>query len=268
MRDCIGSEPPLMPALKLVATCARALEPLLAEELQALFAQDVVAGDRIVTFSASPEIVYRVLLGTRIANRVLLPVCTVPAGDADEMHRGLLEQDWSQYLNPDISFCVDFIGESETFRNSMFGAMRVKDALVDSTRVGNNRATVAKDHPDIRFNAVLLSDKKQVDRVQVAIDLGNGSLHKRGYRQQAGEAPLKETIAAGLLMRAGWPAIAAAGGALFDPFCGSGTILIEAALMAARIPPGIYRERWVFPNARGTMKRYGKACCRKQKTVC
>jgi 23S rRNA (guanine2445-N2)-methyltransferase / 23S rRNA (guanine2069-N7)-methyltransferase len=244
MRDGIGSEPPLMPTLKLVATCARALEPLLAEELQALFAQDVVAGDRIVTFSASPEIVYRVLLGTRIANRVLLPVCTVPAGDADEMHRGLLEQDWSQYLNPDISFCVDFIGESETFRNSMFGAMRVKDALVDSTRVGNNRATVAKDHPDIRFNAVLLSDKKQVDRVQVAIDLGNGSLHKRGYRQQAGEAPLKETIAAGLLMRAGWPAIAAAGGALFDPFCGSGTILIEAALMAARIPPGIYRERW------------------------
>ncbi|HQQ75217.1 MAG TPA: bifunctional 23S rRNA (guanine(2069)-N(7))-methyltransferase RlmK/23S rRNA (guanine(2445)-N(2))-methyltransferase RlmL [Pseudomonadales bacterium] len=233
-----------MPALKLVATCARALEPLLAEELEALFAQDVVAGDRIVTFSASPEVVYRVLLGTRIANRVLLPVCAVPASDADEMHRGLMQQDWSQYLNPDISFCVDFIGESDTFRNSMFGAMRVKDALVDSTRVGNNRATVAKDHPDIRFNAVLLSDKKQIDRVQVAIDLGNGSLHKRGYRQQAGEAPLKETIAAGLLMRAGWPALAAAGGALFDPFCGSGTILIEAALMAAKIPPGIYRERW------------------------
>ncbi|HSC76886.1 MAG TPA: bifunctional 23S rRNA (guanine(2069)-N(7))-methyltransferase RlmK/23S rRNA (guanine(2445)-N(2))-methyltransferase RlmL [Pseudomonadales bacterium] len=235
-----------MKPLNLVATCARALEPLLAEELQALFAQDVVAGDRIVTFTASPEVVYRVLLGTRIANRVLLPVCTVQASDADEMHRGLLQQDWSSYLNPDISFCVDFIGESETFRNSMFGAMRVKDALVDSTRVGENRPTVVKDHPDIRFNAVLLSDKKQIDRVQVAIDLGNGSLHKRGYRQQAGEAPLKETIAAGLLMRANWPTIAATGGALFDPFCGSGTILIEAALMAAKIPPGIYREHWGF----------------------
>jgi 23S rRNA (guanine2445-N2)-methyltransferase / 23S rRNA (guanine2069-N7)-methyltransferase len=235
-----------MKPLSLVATCARALEPLLAEELQALFAQDVVAGDRIVTFTASPEVVYRVLLGTRIANRVLLPVCTVQASDADEMHRGLLEQDWSPYLNADVSFCVDFIGESETFRNSMFGAMRVKDALVDSTRVGDKRPTVVKDNPDIRFNAVLLSDKKQTDRVQVAIDLGNGSLHKRGYRQQAGEAPLKETIAAGLLMRAGWPAIAASGGALFDPFCGSGTILIEAALMAAKIPPGIYRERWGF----------------------
>jgi len=237
-----------MKPLQLVATCARALEPLLADELQALFAQDVVAGDRIVTFSTSPEVVYRVLLGTRIANRVLLPVCTVPASDADEMYRGLCEHDWTKYLNPDISFCVDFIGESDAFRNSMFGAMRVKDALVDSTRVGNNRASVARGHPDIRFNAVLLSDKKQVDRVQVAIDLGNGSLHKRGYRLQAGEAPLKETIAAGLLMRAGWPAIAAAGGALFDPFCGSGTILIEAALMAAKIPPGVYREQWGFAH--------------------
>lgn len=232
--------------LQLVATCARALEPLLAEELTALFAQDVVAGDRIVTFAASPEVVYRVLLGTRIANRILWPLCTVPASDGDELYRGLCEHNWTAVLNPERSFCVDFIGESDTIRNSMFGAMRVKDALVDCTRVGNNRASVAKDHPDIRFNAVLLSDKKQIDRVQVAIDLGNGSLHKRGYRQQAGEAPLKETIAAGMLMRAGWPALAEQGGALFDPFCGSGTILIEAALMAAKIPPGVYREQWGF----------------------
>lgn len=234
--------------LNLVATCARALEPLLAEELQALFAQDVVAGDRIVTFVASPEVVYRVLLGSRIANRILWPLCTVQAGDGDELYRGLCEHDWQQVLNPERSFCVDFIGESETIRNSMFGAVRVKDALVDCTRVGNNRANIAKDHPDIRFNAVLLSDKKQIDRVQVAVDLGNGSLHKRGYRQQAGDAPLKETIAAGMLMRAGWPEIAAKGGALFDPFCGSGTILIEAALLAANIPPGVYRERWGFAH--------------------
>lgn len=235
-----------MKPLQLVATCARALEPLLADELTALFAQDVVAGDRIVTFSASPEIVYRVLLGTRIANRILWPLCTVEARDGDDLYRGLCEHDWTAVLNPERSFCVDFIGESDTIRNSMFGAMRVKDALVDCTRVGNNRASVAKDQPDIRFNAVLLSDKKQVDRVQVAIDLGNGSLHKRGYRQQVGEAPLKETVAAGILLRAGWPAIAEQGGALFDPFCGSGTILIEAALMAAKIPPGVYRGQWGF----------------------
>lgn len=233
-----------MKPLQLVATCARALEPLLAEELQAMFAQDVLPGDRIVTFTASPEVIYRVLLGTRIANRILLPVCTVPASDGDELYHGLCQQNWTPYLNPELTFCVDFIGESDTIRNSMYGAVRVKDALVDSTRVGNNRANVAKDNPDVRFNAVLLSDGKQIDRVQVAIDLGNGSLHKRGYRTQAGEAPLKETVAAGMLMRAGWPKIAEAGGALFDPFCGSGTILIEAALMAARIPPGVYRERW------------------------
>ncbi len=235
-----------MKPLQLVATCARALEPLLADELNALFAQDVVAGDRIVTFSASPEVVYRVLLGTRIANRILWPVCTVEARDGDELYRNLCQHNWTPYLNPERSFCVDFIGESDSIRNSMFGAVRVKDALVDCTRVGNNRATVAKDNPDMRFNAVLLSNDKQTDRVQVAIDLGNGSLHKRGYRTQAGEAPLKETVAAGMLMRAGWPTMAEQGGALFDPFCGSGTILIEAALMAAKIPPGIYREHWGF----------------------
>ncbi len=235
-----------MKPLQFIATCARAQEPLLTAELEALFAQDVVAGDRIVSFSASPEVIYRVLLGTRIANRVLWPLCTVPASDGDEMYHGLREHDWSSVLKPERSFCIDFIGESETIRNTMFGAMRVKDALVDSVRVGDQRPNVVKDSPDIRFNAVLLSNEKQTDRVQVAVDLGNGSLHKRGYRQQAGEAPLKETVTAGMLMRTGWPEIAAAGGALFDPMCGSGTLLIEAALMAGNIAPGVYREQWGF----------------------
>ncbi len=235
-----------MKPLHFIATCARAQEPLLAAELEALFAQDVVAGDRIVSFSASPEVIYRVLLGTRIANRVLWPICTVPAGDGDEMYQALCQHDWSSLLKPSQTFCVDFIGESDTIRNSMFGAMRVKDALVDSVRSGDMRPSVVKDSPDIRFNAVLLSNEKEGDRVQVAVDLGNGSLHKRGYRQKAGEAPLKETVAAGMLMRADWPAVAAAGGALFDPMCGSGTLLIEAALMAANIAPGVYREQWGF----------------------
>ena len=233
-----------MKPLHFIATCARAQEPLLAAELEALFAQDVVAGDRIVSFSASPEVIYRVLLGTRIANRVLWPLCTVPASDGDEMYQALREYDWALLLQPSNTFCIDFIGESDSIRNSMFGAMRVKDAIVDSVRQGDLRPSVVKDSPDIRFNAVLLSNEKQTDRVQVAIDLGNGSLHKRGYRQQAGEAPLKETVAAGMLLRANWPAIAAAGGALFDPMCGSGTLLIEAALMAANIAPGVYREQW------------------------
>lgn len=238
-----------MKSLSLIATCSRGHEPLLAEELQALFAQDVVAEDRIVHFEASPEIVYRVLLGTRLANRILWPVCEVDATSADAMYHELLEYDWTSCLSPDNTFCVDFIGESEAFRNSMFGAQRVKDALVDSTRQGTLRASVVKDNPDVRFNAVLLADRHGDDRVQVAIDLGNGSLHRRGYRQEAGEAPLKETLAAAMLVRAGWPAIAKQGGALFDPFCGSGTFLIEAALMAAGIPPGTYRQHW------------GVACC-------
>jgi 23S rRNA (guanine2445-N2)-methyltransferase / 23S rRNA (guanine2069-N7)-methyltransferase len=238
-----------MKPLTLIATCARGLEPLLADELHTLFAQDVVAADRIVHFKASPEVAYRVLLGTRLANRILWPVCVVNATSADDLYHELLEHEWSQYLTPDKTLSVDFVGESEVFRNSMFGAQRVKDALVDSTRVGELRSTVAKEHPDVRFNAVLLVDKHGADTVQVAIDLGNGSLHRRGYRQEAGEAPLKETVAAAMLVRAGWPAIAKAGGTLFDPFCGSGTLLIEAALMAGNIPPGTFRQHW------------GVACC-------
>ena len=233
-----------MKPLLLIATCARGLELLLADELQALFAQDVLPADRIVRFSASPEIVYRVLLGSRIANRILWPVCEVEATSADGLYRELCEHDWTPYLSAERTFCVDFIGESEVIRNTMFGAQRVKDALVDSTRIGDRRANVVKDNPDVRFNAVLLADKQGVDTVQVAIDLGNGSLHRRGYRQEAGEAPLKETLAAAMLVRAGWPAIAKAGGTLFDPFCGSGTFLIEGALMAAGIPPGTYRKHW------------------------
>lgn len=235
-----------MKPLHFVATCATALEPLLVAELEACFAQDVVAGERIVTFSASPEVIYRVLLGSRVANRVLWPVCTVPANDSDELYQELRQINWSSLLTPEHSFCVDFIGESQEIRNSMFGAMRVKDALVDSVRQGDRRPNVVKDQPDIRFNAVLLSNEKDGARVQVAVDLGNGSLHKRGYRQQTGEAPLKETVAAGMLLRAGWPAIAAAGGTLFDPMCGSGTLLIEAALIAANIAPGVYRKQWGF----------------------
>lgn len=232
--------------LQLVATCARAMEPLLAAELEALLAQNVLAGDRIVSFEASPEVLYKVLLNVRTANRVLWPLITVHAEDGDALYQNLKHFSWAEWLNPGHRFCIDFIGESETIRNSMFGAQRVKDAIVDATRRGEQRPSIDKDRPDVRFNAVLLSDNKQTDRVQVAIDLGNGSLHKRGYRLQTGEAPLKETVAAGMLFRAGWPAIAARGGALFDPFCGSGTLLIEAALMAASIAPGVYREQWGF----------------------
>ena len=99
-----------MKPLHFIATCARAQEPLLAQELETLFAQDVVAGDRIVSFSASPEVIYRVLLGTRIANRVLWPVCTVPASDGDEMYQALREYDWAALHKPSNTFCIDFSG--------------------------------------------------------------------------------------------------------------------------------------------------------------
>lgn len=230
--------------LQCIATCARGLEGALADELQRCLAQDVLPQEGVVQFTASPEVVYRVLLNTRLANRVLWPVCTVPASSAEQLYAGLRQHDWRALLTPAMTFCIDFIGESDAFRNSMFGAQKVKDALVDSVREGELRPAIDKDTPDIRFNAVLFTPKRGEPTVQVAVDLGNGSLHRRGYRTQAGEAPLKETVAAAILLRAGWPTVAQAGGMLFDPMCGSGTLLIEGALMAAGIPPGVFRTQW------------------------
>lgn len=233
-----------MKPLSLIATCARGLEGLLAEELQQCCAQDVQPQEGVVLFAASPEVAYRVLLGTRLANRVLWPVCTVAATSVEQLYAGLCQHDWRALLTPKMTFCIDFIGESDVIRNSMFGAQKVKDALVDSVREGEQRPAIDKDTPDIRFNAVLFTPKRGEASLQVAVDLGNGSLHRRGYRTQAGEAPLKETVAAAILLRAGWPAVARAGGVLLDPFCGSGTLLIEGALMAAGVPPGVFRAQW------------------------
>lgn len=228
------------------ATCPKGLEGLLNTELQQLGGEDIretVAG---VYFTGDISMAYRACLWSRLANKILLPLASFEAGTQEELYDGAREIRWEEHLSPSGSLLVDFIGTSDAIRNTQFGALKVKDAIVDCLRdFSGERPSVAKRDPDLLVN-VRLSKNKAI----VSIDLSGESLHRRGYRVKQGSAPMKENLAAGILIRAGWPEIAAQGGALLDPMCGAGTILIEAALIAADIAPGLLRgsfgfERWL-----------------------
>lgn len=224
------------------ATCPKGLEGLLNTELQQLGGEDIretVAG---VYFTGDISMAYRACLWSRLANKILLPLASFEAGTQEELYDGVREIRWEEHLSPSGSLLVDFIGTSDAIRNTQFGALKVKDAIVDCLRdFSGERPSVAKRDPDLLVN-VRLSKNKAI----VSIDLSGESLHRRGYRVKQGSAPMKENLAAGILIRAGWPEIAAQGGALLDPMCGSGTILIEAALIAADIAPGLLRGSFGF----------------------
>lgn len=232
--------------LHLFATCPKGLEGLLLtelNELNALEARETVAG---VAFSGDLALAYRVCLWSRLANKVLLPLAEFPVHSQDDLYKGALDIPWEEHLGPDNTFVVDFVGSSNAIRNTQFGALKIKDALVDRIREAcGERPSVSKQQPDIRINARL-----NKGALTLSLDLSGESLHRRGYRHQQGSAPLKENLAAALLLRAGWPEIAARGGALIDPMCGSGTLLIEAALMASDIAPGLLRPRFGFEHWR------------------
>ncbi len=224
------------------ASCPRGLESLLLDELRQLGAEDsreTVAG---CSFEAPLAVAYRVALWSRLANRLLLSLAECPLADDGDVHAPLLELPWEKWLPNGLSFVVDFSGESRAIRNTQFGAQRVKDAIVDRFRAqGLPRPSVSRKGADVRFQARLHRGK-----LTVSLDFVGGSLHQRGYRTGTGRAPLKENLAAAMLLRADWPGIAARGGALIDPLCGSGTLLIEAAMMVADIAPGLQRKRWAF----------------------
>lgn len=228
------------------ATCPKGLEGLLLAELAQLGADELretVAG---IYFSGDITLAYRVCLWSRLANKVLLPLANFPVASQDDLYDGVRTLEWQEHLSPSGSLLVDFIGTNDAIRNTQFGAVKVKDAIVDCLRdYTGARPAVAKRDPDLRVNVRLAKDK-----AIVSIDLSGDSLHRRGYRVKQGSAPMKENLAAGILLRAGWPQIAADGGALLDPMCGSGTLLIEAGLIAADIAPGLGRasfgfERWL-----------------------
>ena len=217
---------------------------MLLAELQSLgadTAKETVAG---CSFEGPLALAYRVALWTRLANRVLLLLADLPAGDSDNIHASLLVLPWEQYLPPGRSFVINFSGQSGAIRNTQYGAQVAKDAIVDRFRErGLPRPNVERKTADVRFQLRL-----HRGRLSVALDFVGGSLHQRGYRLESGKAPLKENLAAAMLLRADWPGIAARGGALIDPLCGSGTLLIEGAMMVADMAPGLARQRWAFEN--------------------
>jgi 23S rRNA (guanine2445-N2)-methyltransferase / 23S rRNA (guanine2069-N7)-methyltransferase len=228
-------------------SCPKGIESLLIEELEQLngfvFVKQRVGG---VFGRATLTTLYRVCLWSRLANRVLLQLAESTIDSRDALRDWLLTLDWDAHLSADQSLHIRFFGELPGITHTQFGAQYVKDAIVDWFRErGGERPSVDRERPDLRFQ---LNVEKR--HATLYLDLSGDSLHQRGYRTGVTAAPLKENLAAALLIRAQWPRIAAEGGALIDPMCGSGTFLTEAALIAADIAPGLLRERFGFTNWR------------------
>ncbi len=224
------------------ATAALGLEPLLATELADMGAADVKQERAGVRFSGGLDIAYKACLWSRLASRVLLPLATFSAPDPEQLYAGVSEIDWSQHLTVQSTLAVDCTLINSEITHTRYGALRVKDAIVDQfrSRVGD-RPSVEIEQPDVRLNLHIFRDQ-----ATLSIDLSGDSLHRRGYRIDGVHAPLKENLAAAILIRAGWPAICAAGGGLADPLCGSGTLPVEAGLMATDTAPGVLRRYFGF----------------------
>ena len=231
----------------LFATCPKGLEYLLRDELRALGADDAHEALAGVHFSGPLELAYRACLWSRLASRILLQLAEFDAPDADALYAGAQAIDWSAHLAPSGTFAIDAVGGGGALRHTQFIALRTKDAIVDQFRErSGTRPDVDVERPSIRINV-----RVHKARASIALDLAGLPLHRRGWRQGTGEAPLKENLACAMLLRAGWPAIAVEGGALIDPMCGAGTLLIEGALMAADVAPGLRRDYWGFLGWRG-----------------
>jgi 23S rRNA (guanine2445-N2)-methyltransferase / 23S rRNA (guanine2069-N7)-methyltransferase len=216
------------------ATTARGLEEILAAELCDLGAVDATPGPAVVTFSGDLALGYRACLWSRTASRVLLELAQVDAADPEGLRQGVRDLPWLRHLSPDGTLAVSYTGRGAAITHTNYGAQLVKDGVVDRLRDDTGRRpSVDRDTPDLRLAVHALGD-----RATISVDLAGQALHRRGWRREIGAAPLKETLAAGLLLVAGWPEIAARGGGLLDPMCGTGTLLIEAALMATGTAPG------------------------------
>lgn len=231
-----------MSDLNFFVTCPKGLEYLLEDELRTFGMDPVRNAPAGVWANGTLESGYRACLWSRLANRVILHLADVDATSGDQMLGGVTDLEWQQHIPMNGSFRVNFVGQNEAIRNTQYGAQRVKDGIVDRLRsASGQRPSVDAKNPDVTVSARLNRGK-----LSVGIDLSGDSLHKRGYRTEKGAAPLKENLAAALLMRCGWPELAKAGGDFIDPMCGSGTLVIEAAMMALDLAPGRKRERFGF----------------------
>lgn len=234
---------------KFIVTAAKGLDELLKLELADLFGIGEQAQTEFfkvqpgqVSFSGGLELAYRACIYSRLANRVLVVLAQGKSVNADDLYQLASKIDWPQQFASSASFAVQFVGVNRDINNTQFGALKVKDAIVDSfIEDGQARPNVERQQPDIQFHVRL-----RRETAFICVDLSGSSLHQRGYRELTGDAPLKEQLAAAILYRSGWSSNKDC--ALLDPMCGSGTIAIEAAMMAANIPPNLARERWGFDN--------------------
>lgn len=226
----------------MIAKTFQGLENVLAKELTELGANDVQIGRRMVSFSGDKELMYRANFQLRTAIRILKPIKHFRATTADEVYEAVKAMDWTEYLDNDTTFAVDSVVFSTEFRHSKFVAYKVKDAIVDQFREKTgNRPNVRITNPDLQLHIHVA----EFD-CTLSLDSSGESLHRRGYRQESVEAPLNEVLAAGIIMQTGWHGECD----LIDPMCGSGTIAIEAALIARGIAPGVYRKEYAFEKWR------------------
>ena len=222
----------------MIAKTFMGLEPVLAKELVGLGASNVQIGRRMVSFTGDKEMMYRANFHLHTAIRILKPIKRFRASSADDVYEGVKSIDWSDYLDERQTFSVDSVVYSEDFRNSRFVTYRVKDAIVDQfIERGARRPNISVANPDLRLN-IHISENS----CTLSLDSSGESLHRRGYRQESVDAPLNEVLAAGMILMTGWKGDTD----FIDPMCGSGTILIEAALIAQNMAPGVFRKEYAF----------------------
>ena len=227
-----------METFPLIAKTIPGLEGVLAEELDSLGATDILHLNRAVSFTGSQELLYRVNYCCRTALRVLKPLFHFEINEQKDLYDRLHEHPWENLLDPMQTLSIDAVISYTVFTNSQFVAQKSKDAIVDRIREKcGTRPSVDLDHPDLRINVHLFKDL-----CTVSLDSSGASLHRRSYRQSTGPAPINEVLAAGLLRLSGWDLTTP----LFDPMCGSGTLLIEAGMLAKNIPAGYFRREWGF----------------------
>ena len=228
---------------ELIAKTFMVLEPVLAKELTLLGANNVQIGRRMVSFTGDKEMMYRANISLHTAIKILKPIQHFKAQSADDVYEAIKKIDWSEYLDNDHTFAVDSVVFSEEFRHSKFVSYKVKDAIVDQFREKKGkRPNISVANPDLRLHIHIADVAPGKSECTLCLDSSGESLHRRGYRQESVEAPLNEVLAAGMILMTGWQGETD----FIDPMCGSGTLLVEAALIARNMAPGLFRKEYAF----------------------
>jgi len=225
---------------KMIATTFFGLEEALAAELSKLGAKNVDVHNRAVSFYGDEGFMYKANICLRTALRVLKPIATATAYNEDTLYDEINKINWEKYLHVDQTLAVTAVLNTENFNHNQYVAQKCKDAIVDQFRDKlGKRPSVDRNNPDFSLYVFIFKDE-----VSIMLDCSGVPLYKRGYRQETNLAPMNEALAAGLVLLSGWDGRLP----LYDPMCGAGTILIEAALIAANVPPGYFRESYCFMN--------------------